>query len=43
MYGDLKQLEKENRNTEALELKQRLADSTGKSSQLKSEYNNLED
>ena len=43
MYIELKQFEKENRNTEAVELRQRLADSTSKSSQLKSEYNNLED
>ena len=43
MYIELKQFEKENRNTEAVELRQRLTDSTSKSSQLKSEYNNLED
>ena len=43
MYIELKQFEKENRNTEAVELRQRLVDSTSKSSQLKSEYNNLED
>ena len=43
MYIELKQFEKENRNTEAVELRQKLADSTSKSSQLKSEYNNLED
>ena len=36
-------MEKENRNTEAVEIKQRLALSTSKSSQLKSEYNYLDD
>ena len=43
MYIELKQFEKENRDTKAVKLRQRLADSTSKSSQLKSEYNNLED